>query len=57
MPHSGQQSSASDALAGSRRIIEQGRVAVKRLKKNLANDDPDRQDRMVDEFRRLILGR
>ena len=29
----------------------------KRLKENLANDDPDRQDRMVDEFRTLILGR
>ncbi|MGC9952494.1 MAG: hypothetical protein ABSF64_39655 [Bryobacteraceae bacterium] len=29
----------------------------KRLKENLANDDPDQQDRMVDEFRTLILGR
>jgi len=28
-----------------------------RLKENLANDDPDQQDRMVDEFRALILGR
>jgi hypothetical protein len=29
----------------------------KRLKQNLANDDPDQQDRLVDEFRTLILGR
>jgi len=29
----------------------------KRLKENLANDDPGQQDRMVDEFRALILGR
>lgn len=28
-----------------------------RLKQNLANDDPDQQDRLVDEFRTLILGR
>jgi len=29
----------------------------RRLKENLANDDPDQQDRLVDEFRTLILGR
>ena len=29
----------------------------KRLKENLANDDPNQQDRLVDEFRTLILGR
>jgi hypothetical protein len=29
----------------------------KRLKENLAKDDPEEQDRMVDEFRTLILGR
>ena len=29
----------------------------KRLKENLANDDPNQQDQMVDDFRRLILGR
>ena len=29
----------------------------KRLKVNLASDDPKEQDRMVDEFRTLILGR
>src|ERR1035438_5797262 len=29
----------------------------KRLKENLAKDDPRQQDRMVDEFRTLILGR
>jgi hypothetical protein len=27
------------------------------LKKNLANDDPNQQDRLVDEFRTLMLGR
>ena len=29
----------------------------KRLKENLADDDPSQQDRLVDEFRTLILGR
>ncbi len=29
----------------------------KRLKENLGNDDPENQDRLVDEFRTLILGR
>src|ERR1017187_3451694 len=29
----------------------------RRLKGNLAEDDPNEQDRMVDEFRTLILGR
>jgi len=29
----------------------------RRLKENLANGDPDQQDRMVDEFRTLILSR
>jgi hypothetical protein len=29
----------------------------KRLKENLANDDPGQEDRLVDEFRTLILGR
>ena len=29
----------------------------RRLKANLANDDPSQQDRLVDEFRTLILGR
>jgi hypothetical protein len=29
----------------------------KKLKQNLANDDPNQQDRLVDEFRTLILGR
>ena len=32
------------------------REFFKRLKENLADDDPDRQDRLVDEFRTLILG-
>lgn len=30
---------------------------LEKLKSNLANDDPDQQDRLVDEFRALILGR
>jgi hypothetical protein len=29
----------------------------RKLKDNLANDDPKQQDRMIDEFRALILGR
>jgi hypothetical protein len=33
------------------------REFFKRLKENLAADDPKEQDRMVDEFRTLILGR
>jgi hypothetical protein len=35
---------------------ERKREFFKRLKENLANDDPASQDRMVDEFRSLILG-
>ena len=33
------------------------REFFKRLKENLAQDDPKEQDRIVDEFRTLILGR
>ena len=33
------------------------REFFKRLRENLANDDPKQQDRLVDEFRALILGR
>jgi hypothetical protein len=33
------------------------REFFKRLKENLANDDPRQADRLVDEFRALILGR
>jgi hypothetical protein len=33
------------------------REFFKRLKANLTNNDPKRQDRLVDEFRTLILGR
>ena len=33
------------------------REFFKRLKENLAADDPSQQDRLVDEFRTLILGR
>ena len=32
------------------------RVFFKKLKENLSNDDPKQQDRLVDEFRALILG-
>jgi len=33
------------------------REFFKRLKENLANADPNQEDRLVDEFRALILGR
>ena len=33
------------------------REFFKRLKENLGNDNPSDQDRLVDEFRTLILGR
>src|SRR5579872_5677480 len=33
------------------------REFFKRLKENLGNDDPSDQDRLVEEFRALILGR
>ena len=33
------------------------REFFKRLRENLGNDDPCDQDRLVDEFRTLILGR
>jgi hypothetical protein len=33
------------------------REFFRKLKENLANDDPSRQDQLVDEFRALILGR
>jgi hypothetical protein len=33
------------------------REFFKKLKDNLAKDDPNEQDRIVDEFRALILGR
>jgi hypothetical protein len=33
------------------------REFFKRLRENLAQDDPQEQDRLVDEFRDLILGR
>jgi hypothetical protein len=36
---------------------ERKREFFKKLKENLAEDDPKQQDRMVDEFRTLILGR
>jgi len=33
------------------------REFFRKMKENLANDDPNQQDRLVDEFRALILGR
>ena len=33
------------------------REFFKRLKENLGDEDPSQQDRLVDEFRTLILGR
>lgn len=36
---------------------ERKREFFRKLKANLANDDPGQQDQMIDEFRDLILGR
>ena len=52
----------SKAIAALVRLGLEGQESRKReffrkLKTNLANDDPSRQDQMVDEFRALILGR
>ena len=33
------------------------REFFKKLRENLADDDPKQEDRLVDEFRALILGR
>jgi hypothetical protein len=33
------------------------REFFRRLRENFANEDPNQQDRLVDEFRTLILGR
>jgi hypothetical protein len=54
--------SMSKAIAALVRLGLDGHEARKReffgkLKDNLANDDPGQQDRLVDEFRTLILGR
>jgi hypothetical protein len=37
--------------------VNRKREFLRRLKENLANDDPAQKDRVVDEFRALILGR
>lgn len=37
--------------------LDRKREFFKKLKENIANDDPKEQDRLVDEFRALILGR
>jgi hypothetical protein len=54
--------SMSKAIAGLVRIGLAGQESRKRdffkkLKANLENDNPKQQDRLVDEFRALILGR
>lgn len=54
--------SMSKAIAALVRIGLEGqeqrkREFFKKLKANLSNDDPGRQDQLVDEFRELILGR
>ena len=54
--------SMSKALAALVRLGLQGqerrkREFFKKLNANLADDDPARQDEMVDEFRALLLGR
>lgn len=55
-------SSMSKAIAALVRLglesqEERKREFFHKLKKNLANDDPARQDELIDEFRALILGR
>lgn len=54
--------SMSRAIAALVRIGLEGQESRKReffrkLKANLATDDPSQQDQLVDEFRALILGR
>jgi hypothetical protein len=54
--------SMSKAIATLVRIGLEGQEQRKqefftRIKANIANDDPRQQDRLVDEFRNLILGR
>ena len=36
---------------------ERKREFFKKLRQNLANDDPEQEERLADEFRDLILGR
>jgi hypothetical protein len=55
-------SSVSKAIATLVRIGLEGqeqrkREFFKKLKSNLANDDPRQQDQLIDDFRSLILGR
>ena len=54
--------SMSKAIAALVRLGLEGQQNRKRqffdkLKANLENDDPNQQDRVISEFRRLILGR
>ncbi len=54
--------SMSKAIAALVRLGLEGqenrkRDFFKRLRANIANDDPKNEDRLVDEFRALILGR
>ncbi len=48
---------AALVLLGLQSQEDRKRVFFKRLKENLGNDDPSDQDRLLDEFRTLILGR
>ena len=54
--------SMSKAIAALVRVGLEGQESrkaefFKKLKANLANDDPSHRDQLVDEFRMLILGR
>ena len=54
--------SMSKAIAALVRLGLEGQESrkaefFKKIKANLANDDPRQQDQLVDEFRTLILGR
>ncbi len=56
-----QDSSMSKAIASLVRLGLQGqeerkREFFKKLRANLANDDPGKEDEMIDQFRTLILG-
>jgi len=56
----GQDSGRRKSKAGRLGLVSQEdrkREFFKRLKDNLAGDDPKQEDRLVDEFRALILGR
>ena len=47
---------ATLARLGLESQADRKRAFFSKLKQNLSNDDPKQQDRLVDEFRALILG-